>query len=429
MKVRNLDTLQGYAILAGLAVLFAAVPARAWDAPVMLTGNASASSPIALEADGKGRTVAVWTYLELGERRLAASIKPVGGQFALPSDISGEDDVGTYDWDTEASKKGTVSVVWGADDGVDTRVSIADLGPKALQFSAGTPISPMGQDKKWPLVGIDKKGNTTVAWTNGNDIGLEVVERPAKGTFGSVQPVAADREIIQPRLAVGAGGHAVLAWRSDPSPDPNQIQASVRLPGSAFQPYQVVSDPMELSGNPYAAIDGKGNAIVAFDPARIANLTAGNALFDAPLPHNLRQVPTLRYDKKGNLYVFTTNWFSPSNEAVFTMRPAGSQTFEPETIFGQSGIEFYAGDIAVDKKGNVRLVWTQFDNMGGARVYTAYRAAGESFSLPEPLTSVSDYCTSPRVVIDKRGNATVVYFRANPDTMLTELWATSMPKP
>lgn len=421
-KFHELTLVPAVAALAGLLVVS---PASAWDAPVLVSSNAD-DTVIDLFSDGKGRTVAVWTYLEGGDRRLAASIKPAGGQFGLPFNVT-EDAIG-YTWSGVATKKGTVSVAWEADDGPDRRIRIADLLPKATAFTAATSVSPAGENNETALIGADKKGNTIVAWHNENNVGLEVAVRPAGGTFGTVQEIASDRDVTQPSLHVSAAGHALLAWRSDVFPDPNQILASVRLPGAAFSPYQVVSNPAEVSLNPSAAMDAKGNAILAFDTNRHALLSAGSTTFGAPVTEDLEYFPRFLYDKKGNLHAMSRDYLSLYMETPVRTMPVGSTTFGPPSVLAQSGFEVYGEDMAVDKKGNLRIVGVQVGGSGGPRIFTAYRPVGGTFSLMEYLTPESDSCGSPHVVFDKKGNATVTYVKWNPGTSKYELWATSTPR-
>ncbi|HEX6663061.1 MAG TPA: hypothetical protein VF025_05260 [Gaiellaceae bacterium] len=84
-------------------------------------------------------------------------------------------------------------------------------------------------------------------------------------------------------------------------------------------------------------------------------------------------------------------------------RPSGGHWSTPEALSG--GV---AAQLAVDPRGDALVVWTGVDGMS-QRIRAVFRPAGGTWGSPRDVSPAGETASVPRVALDARGNALVVW--------------------
>lgn len=203
-----------------------------------------------------------------------------------------------------------------------------------------------------------------------------------------------------PVVAVAPDGTAVAAFRQQEG-SILRVYASLRLPGGAFSTPVVLSDDTVSAAPPRVAIDGQGNATVAFQQ--------GGAVRAAHRPANGSWLPTalVASDSVGALDLdaganggAALSWYASSpagQRAMVAVQKPGSTAFglaqpvSSTTDEGPSGI--FNVRVAMDAAGAVAAIWTRDVLVSGTSRYlveTALKPSGtDAFSGTGELRSLA----------------------------------------
>ncbi len=193
--------------------------ATGWEAPSVLSNLWTGSPTLATNANGEA--VAAWVLaLSNSQRRIQGAVKPAGGFWGAPTDLSAvEAAVGPPD--VAIDPQGDATAVWSAAGGVSARPVIqAAVRPAASAWQAPTELSETETPEDGnPQVALDLQGTAVVVWW-GRDAGNDVIEsstRPAAsaawGTPVALSGMAAHR--AKPMIALDPQGNAVAVWELD----------------------------------------------------------------------------------------------------------------------------------------------------------------------------------------------------------------------
>jgi hypothetical protein len=172
----------------------------------------------------------------------------------------------------------------------------AAFGAAETLFTAGAGASSQAR----VLAGVAANGDSIVAWSfqarSNQPRELWVAIAPAGAPFGAPAKVGMLRAASSFGLAVGAGGHALLAFATG-----NEVLVAERAPGAGFAPPARVgtsSDVVRVTVT--AAIRGDGGAVVAWNNALAGDVQAvlrpGPGAFGAPVA--LAPESGLRFPKR-----------------------------------------------------------------------------------------------------------------------------------
>jgi hypothetical protein len=416
-------------LVAGAATLLAlgSSPAAAWELPVYLSDYGVTSySDIKIVIDGKGRAVAAWdAYSGVDEtftRFLQVAIRPAGGVFGPATTLSSLS-ADVYGFDIAASKKGTVTAVWDRGVDYDNRwLEVSDLGKKDLAFGSPTVFSPAGQPANWPQIGLDKKGNATVLWIGQTSGIVSSATRKVGDPFGPAEVLSGGGN-YNAVLAVGPKGNAVAAWSSEP--EPNTVEAAIRPEGGTFAEPIVISDPTKDTDLIQIAMDAKGNASICARNFMMGDISADGVASEwFNIPFDRQTGAVIKWDKAGNQYAFYTSY---SYRAYLAVRPAGSTTFGAPIAVSDPALGASARDMIVDKKGNVRVIWTEHDGVYG-RVKTAYKPVGGVFDTPVQLSVDGVDSGSGKLAADRKGNITAIWMETDDATSKIRIASSYQPR-
>ncbi len=228
-----------------------------------------------------------------------------------------------------------------------------------------------------------------------------------------------------PNVAMNPDGSAVAVWSQDDGTRSN-IWASRYTLRSEWGPAELVeTDSSGSAGYPAVGIDDAGNAVVAWEIADsiVASVTPAGAAWPSPrsIEDNAEKVfdPIVAVGSRGNAMVVWSHWGDDDpgffSGARYTSAPAGwapSQLVRTEGALGRLA----DAQIAADADGNAVMVWVdRMDNTRNMTWGNRYRA-GVGWETPQPLDPVPaelsyKFAFMPRIAMDRRGQALVVWTR------------------
>jgi hypothetical protein len=247
----------------------------------------SAAEP-SVAIDPAGDVVVTWRYFDGTDEVIEGAERPAGGTFSEPEVISS---TGIDSSETEVAMDGSgdAIAVW-EEIGTTESIVRASLRPPGGEFEGPVDLSETGVSSFGPEIAMTPAGLATVVWTRAEEeeLSIETSTLPPGGDFsapvdvtpvaeGSVAPVDTD-------LKMNDAGDAVVAWPGRATGGEPVVKAAIRSGTGAFSP------PAEISGtspdflHPDVAIDAAGNATVVWNRSNGVNSIAQVAGYDASPP-------------------------------------------------------------------------------------------------------------------------------------------------
>ena len=229
------------------------VAAGGWLPPERIAGPPSSVPKVFLDAGGRG--FAAWTLRgEAYVRRFDPAGGWVGETRFTPEagwSFSGSGDV-AFD------SAGQALLVWWQTQGSVGPDRIWSAAYAGGRWSAGVVVSTAATRAFNPRIGVDGSGVGTAAW-NESQAGI-VSARWERGAWGPPRLVASAPSAGPVRLAVSAGGDAMVTWRESAENGPSRAFAARLAGGSWGSPaaLQTSGNPVD---DPMVAIDPCGNAV------------------------------------------------------------------------------------------------------------------------------------------------------------------------
>jgi hypothetical protein len=192
-------------------------------------------------------------------------VRPAGGSFGAPQDVSppyGD----ASDSQLAVDAMGNAIAVW---DRLLAANHVVQAAVRPAGGSFGTPqdLSVPGGAAGRPQVAVDREGDAVAVWEGykGKDFAIWAASRPAGGRFASPQDLATSIAYVgSSQVALDAKGDAVAVWEAH-SGSNVVVQAAMRAAGGNFGQPADLSAPGADAGNPQLAFDGQGNAIAVWD--------------------------------------------------------------------------------------------------------------------------------------------------------------------
>jgi hypothetical protein len=252
-----------------------------WSQPVDVSNtneNASAA-PIAMDPDG-GAT-AVWTSENGVGVVTEASERPKGATAWSPPVELSSADAGASNAHVVLTPQGASIAVWQHGSGTGATIQAA-VRPAGGQWHAPVDISAPRSES--PQLAIDSQGNATAVWdrSNGTNTVVQASQLPAGATAWQAPQnlSAAGQNATVPQVAAAAAGSLVAAWQRSNGTN-TVVQAAAHPPGGAWQAPQDLSAAGQNAENPQVAVDPRGNATTVWDRLNGTNTIAQAAGYDA----------------------------------------------------------------------------------------------------------------------------------------------------
>lgn len=254
-----------------------------FSAPVNLSA-AGATGPLPRAAiDGAGNVTVVWQQWGPESAIVQAATRPAGGTFSAPVDLSAPGNVSGAQVATNA---GETVAAWARVDSTPSSIVQAATRSAGGAFSAVADLSAAGHGGVDPQVGVDAAGNAVAIWSrfDGTSRVVQVATRPAGHLFGAPTDLSlAGRDALVPGLAVNPAGDAVVAWQRSNGTN-TIVQSAVARAGAGFAPPADLSLPGRDATAPQVGIDADGDAIVGWQRSDGASTIVQAAGYDAAGP-------------------------------------------------------------------------------------------------------------------------------------------------
>jgi hypothetical protein len=161
---------------------------------------------------------------------------------------------------------GDALIAWVRLNGTHYRVEARALSAAGFPGSVVT-LSRAGQHAKNARVVMDADGDAVFSWEryDGANWRVQTRTRSKAGAFGPVQTISkAGQDGLYPQVAVDADGDAVFAWLYWDGAN-YRVQARFRSKAGVFSAIQTVSQAGRSAGVPRIAINAGGDALVAWE--------------------------------------------------------------------------------------------------------------------------------------------------------------------
>jgi hypothetical protein len=193
------DAVAAWTVLSNGGVKAAVRPAGGgWSAPEDVSSAGEGPGEAEVAIDSSGSAFAIWPNYASGEPTMRAATRPAGGPWAPPEGISTEANA-FQSYDLEVNAAAGVVATWTRDDGSGHRVQAA-VRPPGGGWAAPDDLSLPGENSGLPELGFDEAGNAVAIW--GREVGahdyvlqgagydftgprLDGLQIPATGTAGA----------------------------------------------------------------------------------------------------------------------------------------------------------------------------------------------------------------------------------------------------
>jgi hypothetical protein len=335
--------------------------ARPADARGVSNGNAT-QGDVAMNKDGDA--IAIWVRDVDGLYRVEARYRPAGGSWGEPKVLSAPIS-GFLPPHVAIDDAGNAVAIWYRSiDGVG-RIQTARRSAAGV-WSAPKTLSPEGLHASYPDIVVDPAGNTTAAWTvtEAAVSRVQTASRPKGGAWSSVKTVSPGGEGGSfPVLATSSSGVTMLVWLVAGA---SGVKSVRRPAGGAWGP--VVTVTQSSADVADVAMDAQARTTVAW-----------------------------RGVVDGTSAILARRRTSSGWGPVDVLSPAGSQA----SAFG---------NVAMTLGGDTFVGWGGVNNLHN-RALMRQRLAGSGWSPLIRLSAVGQSADSPRVAVNARGDAIVVWNR------------------
>ncbi len=428
-------------VLSSLALALSAGAAHAapqgpWVLPAEdLSAPGEDAEDAQLAAGPDGTATAVWIRSDGSNDIIQAATRPPGGPFGAPVDLSAPGQDADLP-QVVTALDGTTTAVWRRDDGTNDIIQAA-IRPPGGSFGTPVDLSAAGQDANGPQVSAAPDGTTTAVWrrSNGANFIIQAATRPPGGSFGTpVDLSATGQSGFNPQIANGADGTATVVWTGDNGFN-NIIQAATRPSGGSFGTPVDLSAPGQSAFNARVATATDGTATVVWGRPNGVNTIIQSATrppggsFGAPV--NLSAAgqdasgPEVAAAPDGTM---TAVWYRSAGSNFIvqaaTMPPGG--VFGAAENLSDAAQNAVFPQVAAAPDGTTTAIWRGSDGSGDI-IQAATRPPGGSFGTPVDLSA--EDAGQPQIATAPDGTTTAAWHRFNGSAFVIQSASTARPSP
>jgi hypothetical protein len=403
------------ALLAAVVLLVFPGAAGGELKPIDLSpGGASASSP-RLASDGVGNVVAVWREVNGDQSSIRAAFRQKGEAWGEVRQISVPAS-STESPEVAMDRLGNAVAVWHRSTGRDSVVQAA-VRPAGGTWSAPQDLSAAGDVAFNADVALEA-GRTTAVWTVVRER-RSIVESSSRTIAGSWEPAetvsAPDENAYAPVIAMDGRGGAVASWQWSDGGF-LVVQAASRTSAGGWSAPEALSGPGRHATRPVIAMDANGNVLVgwvryngSWFAAQVARRNAGEAWAAA---QNLSERGgnagglDLAMNRRGDAVVtWVQSHLTYIGSLWSSFRPAGAERWSRSPLTqAWRGLQ---ARTALDEAGNATAVWA-----GSATISASFKPVGQPWQQNYLLSSYEHATAHPAVTTQAPREATAVWIRA-----------------
>src|SRR3954452_23202605 len=240
-----------------------------WSRAVRISprGETGNEPDVAVAPDGTA--VAAWSAYRGGIPAVEVAFRAPGGSFGAPVAVSsGQRSLGVQ---AGIDSNDRAVVLFTLIDGSNRRHAYAVTGTRS-GLGSPTVLSPSAQDAALADLGVGAGGRAVVAWqvassdpnAGGAGAAIDAVRFTPGGGWSAPQVVATGPALWNPPTGVAAAGDAVVAWTSGTSTAQTTVRLATAGPSGAWTAARTVSGATGTFRTPDVALDGAGDAVVAW---------------------------------------------------------------------------------------------------------------------------------------------------------------------
>jgi hypothetical protein len=402
------------AVLAVLALVAFPSAAAGELKPLDISPAGESGSAPRIASDGAGNIAVVWRELDGEESAIRAAFRLAGQAWGSADRISAPS-AGTESPEVAMDSLGNSVAVWQRTTGGDSIVQAA-IRPAGGEWGEPQDLSSPGEVAFNPDVAL-RAGRVTAVWTTLRD-GRTVVESSSGPVTGAWTPAVTVSAPIGNAsgadVAMNDQGGAVASWHWSDGPF-LVVQAAVRSEGEWSSP-ETLSGPGRSTSAPQAAMDATGNAVVAWLRYNgswfAAQVTYRPADGGWEPPQNLSQrggnaaALDLAMNARGDAAVsWVQGRLAARADLWSSFRMAGSSSWTAAPV-SQAWLGLQAR-IALDEQGNATVAWS-----GSWSISASFKPVGQPWQQNYLLSSYDFPAASPVVTTQAPKNATAVWIRA-----------------
>jgi hypothetical protein len=401
-------------MLATIALVVFPSAAAGELSPADISGQGASGSTPQIASDGVGDIVAVWRETDSDTSAIRAAVKPAGDSWAAAKRIS-TPAVATESPKVAMDTAGNAVAIWQRSTGADSVVQAA-IRPAGGVWSEPEDVSGRGEVAFNADVAA-RAGQLTAVWTVLRDR-RTVVESSSRTVAGSWAPVETLSgpmgNTSAPVVAMDNQGAAVASWRWSDGAF-LVVQAAVRSKEGAWSLPEVLSGPGRSASPPKVAMDGSGNALVAWlrnngswNAAQVAYRRAAGDWEVHNLSErggNARRLELAMNSRGDAIVLWTQSRLRASADLWSSFRPAGSRRWSRVPVTAS----WYGLDarVALDEQGNATGVWA-----GSYTIAASFKPFGEAWQDDYLLSAYDFPSAQPGVTTQRPENATAVWVRS-----------------
>jgi hypothetical protein len=301
---------------------------------------------------------------------------------------------------------------------VATTAQAAAFGPAFAVSGANASCGFLSE----PQVALDADGDAVFTWEQRDANGklrVQARRRSADGVFGPILTLSGRSEIVLfHRLAVDAGGDALIAWTLRPQAGPDQAQFRAFAADGVLGPIELLSNVLPTD-SAQVAMNPQGRAIFAW---RRLNAAQNIAVLEVRVRSAAGVLGPIQRASLGGQTTFQPDVaMSADGEAVVAwVRRFGSKglvearrrsaTGELEEI-RQNLDEGDFPQVAIDRDGDAVIVWT--DRRTPPRVQMRTLSATNALGPRQPISQGSGVALQlPQIAMNARGDAVFGFLQA-----------------
>lgn len=337
---------------------------EAWGEVQQISVPAASTESPELAMDRLGNAVAVWHRSTGRDSVVQAAVRPAGGTWSGPQDLSAAGDV-AFNADV-ALEAGRVTAVWTV---VRERRSLVESSSRTIagSWEPAETVSSPGENSYAPVVAMDDRGGAVASWqwSNGGSLVVQAALRTSAGDWSIPEALSGrGRHASRPVVAMDANGNALVGWvRYNGSWFAAQV--AHRNAGESWAPPQNLSARGGNSGGLDLAMNRRGDAVVTW--------------------------------VQGHLTYIGSLWSS--------FRPAGAERWSRNPVAqAWRGLQ---ARIALDEAGNATAVWA-----GSSTIAASFKPVGQAWQQNYLLSSFEHATAHPAVTTQAPREATAVWVRA-----------------
>jgi RTX calcium-binding nonapeptide repeat (4 copies) len=386
-------------------------------------GGESASAP-RIASDGAGNIVAVWRAVDGDHSYVRAAFRPKGAAFGAGEQLS-VDSAATESPELAMDRLGNAVAVWQRSNGQDSVVQAA-VRPAGGRWSEPKDLSAPGDSAFSADVAVEG-GQMTAVWLILRDR-RTIVQSSSRTIAGDWKPAATLSGPVgntsAPAVAMDGHGGAVASWLWS-NGGFLVVQAASRPAAGTWSEPEVLSGPGRSASRPQLAVDANGNAVVAW--ARYNGSWAAAQVAERPAGGTWQAARNLSR-RGGNAYSLdlTVNrrgdvaatWIqsqlAETGDLWSAFRPARSRNWSGPILVSESWQGLQAR-VAIDEAGNATALWA-----GSSSISASFHPVGEAWQKDYLLSSFDDVAAQPAVTTQAPREATAVWIRSGKNDDLVQ---------